>query len=348
MEKFSIEIASGQTITGRHCLPHVNQSTFGKDITPLLVCLHGGSYDSEYFDAAAEYSWSKLNSSFGIPIVAIDRPCYGGSTELPHQHELGDAESPTPTQRQAEYINSRVLPHIWDKFGLQCGASSMVVLGHSVDAMVAVQIVAAYSTQKTSLYPLSGLIVSGIGCQSRHHQGPGGPQSRGPQSKDQTSQEGDETKAQEPAQSTEKKKFMNMERAQKDAKMLDYTADKSPADLLIDPAVLSLTERLNHPAPLAEVIDVAVLWRTYWHREAAKVNVPVLYALSEADPWFDSSDAAVAAFAAGLTGSPKVIQSRIAKAPHCTELSLHGRGWMLQCGGFALECAVTSKLNSKK
>lgn len=261
--------------------------------------------------------------------------------ELPDQNVLGDANSTTPTQRQAEYINNGVIPRIWDEFGSKSGASSVVILGHSVGGMVAIQTAASYATQKTSTYPLSGLIVSGVGCVS--HQGP--EESR---SNEQTSNDGGETNTQESARSTEKTKYITFERAQKDSLMFDYTADKDPADLLIDPDVLQLTEQLNHPAPLAEVIDIAQLWRSYWRRETEKVKVPVFYALNEVDPWFDSSDASVSTFASGFTGSAKVIHGRVAKAPHCMELSLQAKGWMLQCGGFALECAVTHDLSNSK
>lgn len=340
MENFSFEVVNGQRITGRHCLPQGDRSTSKKTARPLIVCIHGASYDSEYFDANADYSWSILANSFDLPIVSIDRPGYGGSTEVPDQNVLGGADTPTPTQRQAEYFNSSIIPLLWDKFGSRSGASSAVLLGHSVGGIVAIQTAASYATQKTSTYPLSGLIVSGVGCVS--HQGPKS------QSNDQTSNGDKEKKEQVSAQSTEKPKYITFERNKKDFLMFDYTADKSPADLLINPDILQLTERLNHPAPLAEVIDIGQLWRSYWRRETAKVKVPVFYAMNEVDPWFDSSDASVSMFAGSFTSSPKLVHSHIVRAPHCMELSLQAKGWMLQCGGFALECAVAFDLSNRK
>lgn len=338
MELFSIEVASGQKIAGRHCFPQANRTTSEEAARPLIICIHGASYDSEYYDANADYSWSMLANSFDIPIVSIDRPGYGRSTEVPEQNVLGGANTPTPTQRQAEYFNSSVLPRIWNEFKAKSGASSVVILGHSVGGIVAIQTAAAYATQKTSTYPLSGLIVSGVGCVAR----------QGPQSNDQTSNGHKEKKEQEAAQSTEKPKYITFERSKKDFLMFDYTADKSPEDLLINPDVLQLTERLNHPAPLAEVIDIGQLWRLYWRRETAKINVPIFYAMNEVDPWFDSSEASVLMFTGSFTSSPKVVHSRIPMAPHCMELSLQAKGWMLQCGGFALECAVAFDLSNRK
>uniref|UniRef100_A0A093V9W6 2-succinyl-6-hydroxy-2, 4-cyclohexadiene-1-carboxylate synthase n=1 Tax=Talaromyces marneffei PM1 TaxID=1077442 RepID=A0A093V9W6_TALMA len=341
METFSFEIANGQRIAGRHFLSRMDRSTSKTIPRPLIVCIHGASYDSEYFDPNADYSWSALANAFDIPIVSIDRPGYGGCTELPDQNVVGDASSATPTQRQARYINSSVMPRIWDEFGLKSGASSVVIMGHSVGGMVAIQAAGSYATQKTTTYPLSGLIVSGVGCVWRQ-----GPEE--PQSDKQAVNNDDEEKAQESAQSTSKSGYITFETAKKDFLMLNYAADKSAAELLINADVLQLTEKLNHPAPLGEIIDIAQLWQSYWRREAEKINVPLFYALSEVDPWFESSDASVSAFAGGFTSSPKVIHSRVLKAPHCMELSLQAKGWMLQCGGFALECAVTLELSNRK
>lgn len=340
METFSIDVANDQRITGRHCLPQVDGLKSEKTARPLLICIHGASYNSEYFDANADYSWSILANTLNIPIVSIDRPGYGGSTEVPDQNVLGGADAPTPTQRQAKYINDNIIPRIWNDFGSRSGASSVVILGHSVGGMVAIQTAAYHATQKISTYPLAGLIVSGVGCVSQQ-----GPESH---SNDQTSNDHKEKKEQEPAQSSKKTKYITFERTKKDFLMLDYTSDKDPADLLIDPEILQLTEQLNHPAPLAEVIDIGQLWRSYWRRETGKVNVPVFYALNEVDPWFNSAGDSVPAFAGGFTSSPKVVHGRVARAPHCMELSLQAKGWMLQCGGFALECAVTFELSNRK
>lgn len=336
MEAFSIDVANGQRITGRHCLPKVDRSTSDKSARPLIICIHGGSYNSEYFDANADYSWSKLANTCDIPIVSIDRPGYGGSTELPDQHVLGGPNTPSPTERQAEFINNSVIPRIWDEFGSKSGASSVVILGHSVGALVAIQTAAWCTTQGTTSYHLSGLIISGIGWVWY----PGSvARSNGQMSN------GDK---EESAQSTEDTNYFTYELTDKDFLMFDYTADKNPADMLINPDVLKLTEQLNQPTPVAEIIDVTQLWPSYWRRETAKVNVPVFYALNEVDPWFDSSEDTVPNFAGSFTNSPKVMHSRVARAPHCMELSLQAKGWMLQCGGFALECAVTFDLRNRK
>ncbi|KAF5015952.1 hypothetical protein F66182_12527 [Fusarium sp. NRRL 66182] len=339
METFSIDLTSDQRITGRHCLPQVDQPTSEKFTRPLLICIHGAGYDSKYFDANADYSWSILANAFDIPIVSIYRPGYGGSTDVPGQNVLGGTDAPTPTQRQAEYINNSVIPRIWNDFGSKSGASSVVILGHSVGGMVAIQTAACHATQKNTTYPLSGLVVSGIGCVP--HQDPES------QSHDHTSNSHKDEKEQKPAQLLERTQYITFERTKKDFLMLDYTADKDPADLLISPDILQLTEQLNHPAPLAELIDVGQLWRLYWRRESGKVIVPVFYALNEVDPWFNSASDSVTAFAAGFTSSPKVVHARVARAPHCMELSLQAKGWMLQCGGFALESAVTFNLRNR-
>ncbi|EED19178.1 conserved hypothetical protein [Talaromyces stipitatus ATCC 10500] len=335
MEKFTIKLDSGQKVTGRHCLPNTDRSSSGQTARPLIVCVHGASYDSEYFDANADYSWSVLANAFNVPIVAIDRPDYGGSTEVPNQNDPGNADTTTPTQRQARYLESTVLPRIWNEFGLTSGASSMVIVGHSVGGMVGIETAAAHATQTTSLYPLSGLVISGIGCVQRKVES----------DKQSPNHDNGEKKAQEPVLPAKKTRYITFEITRKNSTMLDFTADKSPAGLLISPDILQVTEQLNRPAPLAELIDVAQLWRSYWRREAEQVNVPVFYALTEVDPWFDSSNKSVSEFAGGFTSSPKVMHGCVPRAPHCIELSLQAKGWMLQCGGFALETLFVNLLD---
>jgi len=48
---------------------------------PLLVCIHGGSYTSRYFDIPGASLLDRAAAN-GISAVALDRPCYGGSSAL--------------------------------------------------------------------------------------------------------------------------------------------------------------------------------------------------------------------------------------------------------------------------
>src|ERR1700690_2289096 len=66
--------AQGMTITGKKILlarPHA-----AKDV-PLIIALPGGTYTSTYFDIPG-YSLLDRAAALGIPIIALDRPGYGG------------------------------------------------------------------------------------------------------------------------------------------------------------------------------------------------------------------------------------------------------------------------------
>lgn len=49
---------------------------------PLIAALHGGTYTAHYFDVAGatEGSFLDVATAHGYPVVAFDRPGYGGST----------------------------------------------------------------------------------------------------------------------------------------------------------------------------------------------------------------------------------------------------------------------------
>src|SRR5690242_12471342 len=82
-EEFSHTVAGsgparGMTFTGKRRL--VQDGTVAPD-TPLIVALPGGTYTSEYFDIP-RYSLLDRASALGVPVLAIDRPGYRGSTPV--------------------------------------------------------------------------------------------------------------------------------------------------------------------------------------------------------------------------------------------------------------------------
>ena len=48
---------------------------------PLIIAVHGGTYTSEYFDIPG-HSLLDQAAALGIPIVAVDRPGYRGSSPV--------------------------------------------------------------------------------------------------------------------------------------------------------------------------------------------------------------------------------------------------------------------------
>ena len=72
---FTHTSTDGRTYTGRR---NSVEPTAG---TPLVIALHGGTYTSEYFDIPG-YSLLDRGEAAGIPVIALDRPNYAGSSPL--------------------------------------------------------------------------------------------------------------------------------------------------------------------------------------------------------------------------------------------------------------------------
>lgn len=75
-EHFTHEVTSagpaqGMTFTGRR-LGHADDADL-----PLVVAVHGGGYTSAYFDVPG-YSLLDRAAGLGVPVIAVDRPGYGG------------------------------------------------------------------------------------------------------------------------------------------------------------------------------------------------------------------------------------------------------------------------------
>ncbi|KAE8162396.1 Alpha/Beta hydrolase protein [Aspergillus tamarii] len=141
MEPFKLFLPNGATIPGRYNFPP--RYSRSAQIRPLIVCIPGGSYDSRCLQ---------------IPVIAIDRPGYGESTPAP------DFENaPTYGQAQGIYLNSVVFPVLWQTFSDSAEASAIVLLSHSIGAMIAT--IAAGSYANLEDYPLAGIITSDIGSE---------------------------------------------------------------------------------------------------------------------------------------------------------------------------------------
>jgi pimeloyl-ACP methyl ester carboxylesterase len=138
-----ITMIDGKTISA--VLHTSEQPTPG---TPLLVCLHGGTYTSEYFCVAGSSAGSFVDIATrnGFSVLRIDRPGYGASDLLP--------EDENTFARQAELLDSAIS-------GLldASRADTAVLVGHSIGGIVALEIAA-----RQPQWRLIGVIVSGMGA----------------------------------------------------------------------------------------------------------------------------------------------------------------------------------------
>ncbi|MFG3133274.1 alpha/beta fold hydrolase [Streptomyces tendae] len=115
---------------------------------PLIAALHGGTYTARYFDVAGSPDGSFLDVAVahGHPVVAFDRPGYGGSTVL-------EPEANTFT-RHAELLGG-ALAQATERLG----ADGVFLVGHSIGGMIALMIAAAEPD-----IPLIGVSATGMGA----------------------------------------------------------------------------------------------------------------------------------------------------------------------------------------
>lgn len=116
---------------------------------PLIAALHGGTYSARYFDVAGASHGSFLDvaSAHGYPVVAFDRPGYGGSAPL-------DPDANT-FARHADLLGAAVAQAA-ERFA----ADSVFLVGHSIGGMIALMIAA----DARPGIPLIGVSATGMGA----------------------------------------------------------------------------------------------------------------------------------------------------------------------------------------
>ncbi|KAL8726403.1 MAG: hypothetical protein Q9166_006754 [cf. Caloplaca sp. 2 TL-2023] len=131
MESFSLPLSSNAVVTGLRTPAALERPP--KD-TPLIVGIHGGSYSAEYYDATSTHSALPYSAFLRVPFLAINRPGYKDSTALP----TPIPENSTYLQEEGKYLHHEILPAIWKAYGTEYGASSIVVLAHSLSVPMTV------------------------------------------------------------------------------------------------------------------------------------------------------------------------------------------------------------------
>src|ERR1700722_8756329 len=111
---------------------------------PLVVALPGGTYTSVYFDVPGQ-SLLDTAETAGIPIIAVDRPGYLGSTKVEADGSI--------IMRNAEVLD-HLIGELWEAHG--AGTPGGVIIGHSIGGAVTTAIAARHPA-----WPLLGIAVSG-------------------------------------------------------------------------------------------------------------------------------------------------------------------------------------------
>src|ERR1700728_1475637 len=142
-QRGTIEIAmDGHTISALTAGP---RSCPGR---PLIAALHGGTYNSRYFDVAGSRhgSFMDLAAGLGYSVVSFDRPGYGASSALDPEDNTFD--------RHAELLAAAV-----GQAAASYGAGGVVLVGHSIGGMIAAMIAASDVP-----FRLLGASVTGMGA----------------------------------------------------------------------------------------------------------------------------------------------------------------------------------------
>ncbi|QJU55296.1 alpha/beta hydrolase [Herbiconiux sp. KACC 21604] len=133
--------AKGMTFAGQHRL---SPAALANRDVPLVVAIHGGGYTSDYF-TVPQHSLLDRAAALDVPVIALDRPGYGGSDAV----STGDS---------VFLANAEVLDHLiaelWTEYG--AGTAGVFLIGHSFGAVVAMAIAA-----RRPGWPLLGIAVSG-------------------------------------------------------------------------------------------------------------------------------------------------------------------------------------------
>jgi pimeloyl-ACP methyl ester carboxylesterase len=302
---FSFKLPDGNTLTGWQSFP--DRASINGPGTPLIVGMHGGSYDSSYFNASPKTSILRITEATGIPVISIDRPGYQGSSALP---KLKDGE--TYIQQCGQYLNDIVLPHIWNEIAQARQSpkpTSIVLHAHSIGAAIA--IVAAGLCTEESRYPLAGISLSGIGIEYL------------------------------PAIQANMAHVLDAHIPPPTIKFPTDAKDEIMFGLegLFDPKIKEETEQLNNAMAFAEVLDIQRLWPGYWDTYASKVEIPVFYVAAQHDAMFVSTPQNAEDFGKHFTKCKVIDVAYVPSAGHCIELGHQGIGYLTRVVGWAMNCA---------
>ena len=305
MQAFKLRLPNGNTLTGRKYIP---SQPYALSAKPLVIGIHGAGFSSQYFDAGQGHSAAILCEKLAVPFVAFDRPGYAESTPVGF---IPDGS--TYVEQNATLLHKYILPALWNEFGEPNGCQCLILHCHSLGTPAAVIAAGFHAADTTSaLYPLGGLVFSGIGSQSH-------PDIIAFRNQDWSQHEGHET----PDASR--------------AALLDIML---PADST-EPEILAGVPRFQCIPP-KEDIPTSRVWVSRWRNEwASKMRAPVLIGLAENDRVWMGTEAHLKDIASGFSSSKSVDLMLINSAPHNVEISKWSQEWYTRSFNFAASCATT-------
>ncbi|KEF57082.1 uncharacterized protein A1O9_07272 [Exophiala aquamarina CBS 119918] len=310
MSSFRLTLEDSSVVTGKTYFELDRKYEFSSKTIPLLVCVPGGAYDSDYFDFEPKHSLRSLSKMLGIPVVCVDRPGYGESTDVSN---IGN----TFIQRHGRWLNNLVLPSIWKEFSASLNASSIVLYGESIGGAVSTVAAGMYASDPPA-YPLSGLVLSAMSTK--------------PQTQQLTSYFSDESLRGKP---------IHMPFEQR----ISHAAGDNPE--LFDPVVFTSRKGMSSTS-VEELYDINIQWPTYYAKYAEKITVQVQYSMGEYDQLWHINRDTMNEFTQSLKNSFWV-EARFQKnAPHCIEFSYQCTAFYLRVFGFAMECSDSYAIDEER
>ena len=142
MESFTASLTNNAVLSGLASIPD-HDSTSGHSTYPLIVAIHGGTYNAKYWFADDQHSAIPLSSALGVPFLAINRPGYKDCSPIPPV-----PESSTFLQEEGKYLHNEILPAIWKQYASRPRVSSILLMTHSLGTPGAI-VAAALNSEST-------------------------------------------------------------------------------------------------------------------------------------------------------------------------------------------------------
>ena len=316
MASFSLRLADGSHLDGKEYTELSPKFQLSTESVPLLVLVHGGSYDCDFFDLDDKHSVRQW-ASIGVPVVALNRPGYGSTTPLSVTARNGNVNE-TFIERHGRWLNDLALPSVWEHFSKSLHVSSLVLYGSSIGGAVATVSTGLCGRDRAPKYKQAGLVLSAMGA----------------------------TPNSAPLRSLYDGKKGSTEPIVVPKELQESLAAGKMAGLY-NPDLLR-QDKGKHVTSGAELHDINVEWPEYWRSYAETVRVQVLYTLGDTDELWHVSPAKVNEFVQAFPNSPWVESRLLINAPHVPEFSAQCSGFYLRVFGFALECAASFAIQEQE
>ncbi|KAF2725527.1 hypothetical protein K431DRAFT_290649 [Polychaeton citri CBS 116435] len=278
-----------------------------------------GATNAKYF-GSDPCSIKPISDALQIPVIALNRPGYAGTTALLIPTNTG---SDTHYQNEARWLVETALLAIWPAYSEKSNtANSITLLARSAGCGPTLIAASLYSQLSHTLFPFKGSMLSGFGSKvvfvpPKTGITPGPPY--------------------DPM--TGSPLGVSWDHAVKATFVLGEHDHEAAAGLL---------ETANEPGYISETVDFITQWPAYWRQLAGQITVPILSVVGSGDRMLECTPETVHEFESAFTSAKGKKEFRLIEgASHCPELGIGWEGACVNHIGFALECAALYSITHK-